>query len=471
MAAPRSRGFLLRYLFVLALVLVGAHWSLRGSSIATVHEKALEHASDIKWPSSLSPLKALGLSGTSPSRYNFSLLESTSPPCAQMEGAEDVVLAIKTGATEALERLPIHSKTTLQCFPNSLVFSDLGENLDGIHIQDALDEFSEDIRTQHEDFEHWRRLHEHGRAGLDASAVGVHVAADNLEDAFSNGGWKLDRFKNLPMISKTLNQKPDAKWYVFQDADTYISWSNLRNWTSRMDHEQMIYLGSPAVIDEQVFAHGGSGYVLSKAAMRAVEEQYRNNQTFWDEFAANHWAGDCVLSWILSELGTGLTWGYPLLQGKKPATLDFVNNRGYDRRMWCYPAVSFHHVEQDTIETLWRFEQVWTAEMPDQPMRFGDIFLHWSLPQALSGHRTDWDNYSGDIVNFDERWDEAQCRQRCQDDEECLQWALSDGVCKTSTWVALGESSARTASGWMDDRILNLEIEACTEGEWIMPDS
>lgn len=34
-------------------------------------------------------------------------------PCARLDGSDDIVFVIKTGATEALEKLPVHFNTTL----------------------------------------------------------------------------------------------------------------------------------------------------------------------------------------------------------------------------------------------------------------------------------------------------------------------------------------------------------------------
>jgi hypothetical protein len=38
---------------------------------------------------------------------------------------DDILLVMKTGATEALQKLPIHLLTTLKCVPEFLLFSDM----------------------------------------------------------------------------------------------------------------------------------------------------------------------------------------------------------------------------------------------------------------------------------------------------------------------------------------------------------
>ena len=51
--------------------------------------------------------------------YNFS------SPCANFPDSDGVLLVMKTGATEAYERLPTQLLTTMQCLPDFLLFSDM----------------------------------------------------------------------------------------------------------------------------------------------------------------------------------------------------------------------------------------------------------------------------------------------------------------------------------------------------------
>lgn len=47
--------------------------------------------------------------------------------CRNLAGADDVVVVLKTGATELLDKLPVHLDTTLRCYPHHLMFSDYEE--------------------------------------------------------------------------------------------------------------------------------------------------------------------------------------------------------------------------------------------------------------------------------------------------------------------------------------------------------
>ena len=276
-------------------------------------------------------------------RQQYQQQQSLSPtsrhrlPCSNFTGADEVVYVIKTGATEVYEKLPVHFNTTLKCPPNSLIFSDFAETLDGHEMQDALANITSSIQQENPDFDLWRRLHQNGRAALDESELSTHDTADPNGGGGNpeNNGWRLDKFKNLPMVQKTFTRYPDKKWYLFTDADTYIVWSNLLTWTAMMDPTQKLYLGSQAVVGDQVFGHGGSGYILSHAAMAELAALYSSDQEYFDQKAADHWAGDVVLAEALEhELNITLTWTFPVMQGGDPDVQDF-SEYGYDRQLWC----------------------------------------------------------------------------------------------------------------------------------------
>ncbi len=50
---------------------------------------------------------------------------NSSNPCANFPDTEGMLLVMKTGATEAFERIPTHILTTLRCLPDFLIFSDM----------------------------------------------------------------------------------------------------------------------------------------------------------------------------------------------------------------------------------------------------------------------------------------------------------------------------------------------------------
>lgn len=60
-----------------------------------------------------------GNEGTVHAQWNFST------PCDGFPNTDDIMLVMKTGATEAYDKLPTQLLTSLQCMPDFLLFSDL----------------------------------------------------------------------------------------------------------------------------------------------------------------------------------------------------------------------------------------------------------------------------------------------------------------------------------------------------------
>ncbi|KXL42843.1 glycosyltransferase family 31 protein [Acidomyces richmondensis BFW] len=410
------------------------------------------------------------VTGTSTASF---LSSSTRRSCYSLEGADDVVVIIKTGSTESEEKLPVHFNKTLQCFPHYLIFSDYAEIVDDHVILDALENVTADIRLEHEDFDLWRRLQADGRAALDESELSVNDQGDPASPFGNpeNGGWRLDRFKNLPLVGKTLEHKPDAKWYIVVDADTYVVWSNLLQWLKHLDHTKPMYLGSATFVDDQVFAHGGSGYILSSPAMHAAADAYMEEQEEWDRFAADHWAGDCVFGTFMERKQiANLTWSFPSLQGSDPTTLDWTQITD-DKRMWCYPAVTYHHLKPSTVEALWDIEQEWIEDSGGKSLTHGDMFKKFALSR-LKHERVAWDNLSEDELEGHQTSDALDCRAVCESDTSCIQYSYRDRVCKTARIPKIGREDVDGVhyAGWMLGRIHNLvrDLDDCHEGGWIL---
>lgn len=126
----------------------------------------------------------------------------------------------------------------------------------------------------------------------------------------------LRRWKFLPMLNATYEMYPNMNWYVFVEPDTYVVWSNMLQWLSTMDPSKPAYFGSEVMIGDDIFAHGGSAFVLSSAALKIGAESYRQHtRDLWD-YTGGHWAGDCVLGVTLHDAGVDLTWSWPMFQGE-----------------------------------------------------------------------------------------------------------------------------------------------------------
>lgn len=281
------------------------------------------------------------------------------PVCPPLPGIEDVLIVMKTGVTEAQEKVPIHFNTTLRCIPNYVIFSDFEEDVAGVRIYDAFRNIDPEVKRQVPDFDLYNRLQEQGRQGL--MSQDFQDEANSATGKPNNPGWKLDKWKFLPMVQEALRYKNDAKWYFFMEADTYPVWANLLAWLAKLDSREPYYIGTETQIGDVIFAHGGSGFIISNPALRRVVDAYTADSVTINTYTDYHWAGDCVLGKVLSDVGVPLTFSWPLLQNSNLGELDEFTREFY-REPWCFPAVALHHLTTSDIRNLWVFEQHrWTV--------------------------------------------------------------------------------------------------------------
>ncbi|PLB48564.1 hypothetical protein P170DRAFT_448236 [Aspergillus steynii IBT 23096] len=377
--------------------------------------------------------------------------------CHPVYGMDDVLVILKTGATVALDKVPMHVQTTLRCVPHYAVFSDFEEDIQDVHTLDVLRSVSNHTKGRSPDFGLYNRLHALGRLGLLAEDWN-----DDDNGPFGKPGnpsWKLDKWKFVPMLDEALRIRPDARWYVFIEADSYIIWPNLMAWLSGLNHTHPQYLGAPMQSGEVFFAYGGSGIVLSNPAVRRVSKYRAENPVELEELTARHWAGDCVLGEVIQAVHIPFIWSWPMLQGARVWEADLFTER-YGRKPWCYPAVSYHHMSQEDIQNMWDFERQWFATNQDS-----------KLP--LLHKDTDWDNLSAD--NADDSNDNnaittyGDCAQQCARNAGCLQFSFGDAACFTSSTVIWGTERPGYRSGWMDSHIqATLEHLDCPEANYII---
>ncbi|ORY55106.1 uncharacterized protein BCR38DRAFT_357312 [Pseudomassariella vexata] len=398
-----------------------------------------------------------------------------SDPCEGLEGLSDVFVVLKTGATEAFEKVPVHLSTTLRCVPHYDIFSDYKEQIAGHQVHDALDGVNPDIVASHPDFEYYRRLQQHGKDGFSAQEVGQWLQAKNTNSGRDSPGWKLDKWKFLPLAEKALQLRPEAKWYAFVETDTYVLWRNVLEWLLEFDESKPQYLGMQMQIGDVVFAYGGAGFFISKPALTKVVEHRRAHLKNYDEFTAAHWAGDCVLGKALADAGVPLFWSWPNLVNEQPSNMDFNASFGnMYKKLWCHNAASYHHLSPADIDHFSAFERRWNRMNPDVLMRHADVFRQYILPRIVPEH-ADWDNLSEHDHGFSNSLDD--CRRICELEDDCVQFSRSGRTCKTSSVLRLGHERSETAvervtSGWLMDRVYAFveDMEStCTNEDWVLP--
>lgn len=383
------------------------------------------------------------------------------PDCARFSPAADMLVVVKTGATEIHQKLPIHFSTTLRCIPHFVIYSDMAEEFEGHQVYDVLDAVSSDTKMKNDDFVLYRELQEYRTSGRNIS---------DLIDGNHKKAWNLDKWKFIPMMEKALQDRPSAKWFYFIETDTAVVWDNLFAYIAKFDPEKSWYIGGPSWLGDVEFAHGGTGFVLSNQAVRLMAEKWKKEQTEIEKVITEHYAGDMILAKVLKTMDIGLEKSWPIFQGETPDTLDYSSHH------WCYPVASYHHVNNKWIQAISDFQEEWALSAHGkEPLRHRDAFEKFVQPN-LQPERQRWDNICNDEKVVDPSTADA-CRESCKGDSECVQWFFAPGKCKTGKVVRLGSSteedqySLEIVSGWMLDRIdvFKKEHSACDDKDYWVP--
>lgn len=389
-------------------------------------------------------------------------------PCRNLPGADDVVVIMRTGATEIQDKLPVHFSTTFKCYSDLLIFSDYEETFMDRQVHDVLRTVDPKVTGTNNDFELYRRLQNHGRESLHEDELSGKASFEGSKSGKNdNAGWRLDKWKFLPMMVETLRLRPDKKFYIFVESDSYVVWSNLLRWLQKVDASKPIYAGSEVQIGPDIFAHGGSVFMMTNPALKVGAELYQRDQDRWNSWTAGHWAGDCVLGKALHDNGVELTWAWPMFQGGQPEKMDFTEAKGWEKQLWCTPALSYHHFSPVEMKRVWDFEQEWIKshlnssasskgwfwEDYSDVLHHRDVFKNYIWPN-LTAETPEWNNLSPDRIPDSEGKTFEECRKLCKANGDCVQFNLSHDGCWISTKdVMLGQPWGNVKSGWMVERI------------------
>ncbi|CZT14393.1 uncharacterized protein RCC_00370 [Ramularia collo-cygni] len=378
--------------------------------------------------------------------------------CRNLPGADKIMVMLKTGATEIYSKLPTHLLTTFTCIPNYKIYSDLEQTFGNTPITDVIHPVSQHLRETHEDFNLYRDLQKWQREGQDLSKLkGDH-------------GWNLDKWKFLPMIHDAFESAgPEIEWFVMIEADTALSWLNLLPWLQTMNPKEQHYLGSQNVIGDTRFAHGGSGIIISRAALETLEEArssigkaYYDER--WEEATSHSCCGDAILAEALKAVNVSLTGAWPVIQGETISSIDF------SERNWCHVPTTWHHVSPIQVDAHWQFQAKWAKDRGWQtPFLYRDIFEKF-VADHVSVNRTKWNNLSKDVkltapelVSDDQKENDGKafaeleeyeqravqsqedCAEAChiKGREQCVQWMWTEGRCHLGKDVRLGSSDEK----------------------------
>lgn len=248
-----------------------------------------------------------------------------------------------------------------------------------------------------------------------------------------------------------------------------------------MDPDEQIFMGSVALINNYAFAHGGSGYVISRGLIQAAwgPDPHLEDQYEW--MGAENCCGDYMLSEVFRDLRKTPeytvevdspnvdTWGR--FQGTTP--MDLLHDTHYA----CSPIFTFHHVTPEDVHALYMFERsIYPTLEPDDYIRRIDVFDHF-YPQFLrdaaaqgvtsfiqSGWLSQAEDREANIGDDGSPYYDMsveQCEQRCQDWDDCITWSLrhknAKGDGRTGCWIGdrirFGDAADGYTSGFLLDRI------------------
>lgn len=250
----------------------------------------------------------------------------------------------------------------------------------------------------------------------------------------------LNKYKILQAMDDAWQFRPNRTWYAFVDDDTFIDRTNLLDWLSHHDgNTTRFFANAPAANAPDVFAAGGSSFVLSGRAMKELLHVRKDIIKNWTPYIADHSSAlELVTDVVQRELGVQVEGVWPGISGFAPSNVPFG-----PYALWCEPVMMLHHVPVDTASDIWRLQKARSEDVnATGPFVFAHLWHHLISTKNLRDPRDDWDNLSSDFTNSN--WNilfqgtepdanraekgEASwqaCQTSCQKNEYCVQWSYS----------------------------------------------
>ncbi|KAF1914062.1 hypothetical protein BDU57DRAFT_455785 [Ampelomyces quisqualis] len=369
-------------------------------------------------------------------RYDLAGPAPPGPACA-------ATIVLTLGAGQVHTQLPRYLRRLGRCKHDVLLFSDRQDSYHGLAIADALAHVRPEYRFNNADFDVYDRIQ-----NANASA------------ATTRDGRRLDKYKALPMMEWTAYLRPDAPWFVFVELDTYVNYDNLFRFLARFNPASAHYFGAPVwPTNTPAFAHGGSGYVLSRGALQKImalgrmfgENKHFPGTHFFGQDVQNTCCGDQVLAQVLKKSGVPLRGYWPMFNREPPSGVRF------NREQWCEAVITLHPLQDDDFAALGAWEDA--RAHPERPLMFEELYT--LAEPTIQEKLDDWTNLSQDKTykqgstpakSFD------KCHRACLQDAKCMQFEYTGLECHLEHSIRLGHHKApdgerKSMSGWITSRI------------------
>ncbi|GAB7362503.1 hypothetical protein MBLNU230_g2824t1 [Neophaeotheca triangularis] len=408
----------------------------------------------------------------------------------------DIQPVLKTGHGVLDARVRPQLQSLSACLSNLLIFSDLTEEFEGHQVIDVINEIPPKLSHHTDQLENYFLMQE-------LASNGSLATFDQKE----LHPWALDKFKFLPGVSKAWQMRPEKRWYIFYEADTYIVWDNLFRLLEHFDADKPLYFGSPSP-GRKWFANGGPGFVISRGAMRKLIQEDWDKETgeylgsrlteyLWADDLLGNCCGDSTLGWALFRVGVEVSGMWPMFQPHPAHGVPFSD------LYWCQPLITMHKPHVEDMVGLWRWEEA--RRDPNRPLLFRDLADYLNITSVA--FREDWDNAawdgypapSGGPDGIDPHSSLEACSRSCDESGNCFQWTYHLKRCTFVRSFRLGTQKEprgekpkthkdeegnvveepvkewsledqRYMAGWDVDNIKRwIEKRPCEEVEWVKP--
>lgn len=242
---------------------------------------------------------------------------------------------------------------------------------------------------------------------------------------------------------------PHKKWYLLVDDDTYIVQPSLTLLLDRLDPEDKHYIGNAIGGVYGRFAHGGSGVIISRGAMRHLFSP-QNEKIVLEakRESVREVYGDRMLALAFMRVGIIIDEKYSrYFNGERPIITKIRPDR------FCAPIFSFHgHAKPEDMQA--------TGKMfrdAARPVRWFDVWGMYQAPSLESWvdtpMRPSWDHvgrldeYTWTVRDVNEA---GACLEMCQRrKKECLAWTWAGDKqeCNMSPWMIVGDVATGSISG------------------------
>ncbi|KAJ3034090.1 hypothetical protein HDV00_005454 [Rhizophlyctis rosea] len=376
------------------------------------------------------------------------------PPPPTRHPLSNIAIALKTGHDIALTRIPIQLLTFLHNAPHLLL---IAEDSSSVGPYPVIDVYTPHNGNASPDTKGPSFMAEYWKKEMEDQLKGMKPGEERVVVDKNNKGWQADAHKNLPGFGEMRRKFLDGsegegvEWFLMIDDDTYVFPQNLAHFTSTEDPTTPLYFGAPNIFtgcddvrkmgDGPLFAHGGSGILMSRAALELLTDPPHLQKCITKY--RDCWAGDVRTALCLRDAGVLLT-RHPAahFHGDPPSRTSFWP------RDPCEKPLTFHHLLPSQIQNLYN--------TPSQNLTtYGAILQHLrpSLHIPASNEmEMDVNREGGDYKDVPSGSGE-ECRRKCERDEgRCVSWTFDVGRCWLKEGVVGGRGKRGAVSGVFGER-------------------